>query len=126
VPPKTLVYRIFLYGLVSWLIPFVVALALTGLRESNRPLFESIMPVVVTSCAVTLGLRLIIQFDLRTVRTGAAIGLLWAIMNIALDLPLFSWGPMKMTLAEYFADIGLVYVIHPVVIMGMVRARHVP
>ncbi len=41
-----------LYGFLIWLTAFVVAFLIFPLRESSRPLFESIMPVVVTLATV--------------------------------------------------------------------------
>ena len=38
--------RALLYALGVWVIPFVVAIAIFPLRANERPLFESIMPVV--------------------------------------------------------------------------------
>ena len=45
-----------LYGFFIWLIPFIVAVFIFPIRESNRPLFESIMPVVVTLSAVSFSI----------------------------------------------------------------------
>ena len=44
--------RTFLFGFLTWLIPFAVSFLIFPLKTSHRPLFESIMPVVVTICAV--------------------------------------------------------------------------
>ena len=43
----TSVRKAVLFGFLIWLIPFVVAFIIFPLRESSRPLFESIMPVTV-------------------------------------------------------------------------------
>lgn len=37
------------------------------------------------------------------------------------DELLFSWGPMKMSLVDYLKDIGLTYLIMPIVTYGMSR-----
>jgi len=39
-------------------------------------------------------------------REGISIGLLWFTMCILIDLPFFSYGPMKMNLKDYAADIA--------------------
>ncbi len=44
--------KVGLFGFLAWLITFVVSVLIFPLRTSQRPLFESIMPVVVTLCAV--------------------------------------------------------------------------
>ena len=107
-------------GVLSWLIPLVAATAIGPLRESNRPLFESIMPVVVVMGAVVLGGHVVLKRTMSP-RAAAGVGLAWAAINIALDLPLFTWGPMRTPLTAYLADIGLVYLIHPIVLAGLAR-----
>jgi len=43
------------------------------------------------------------------------LGLVWMAMSLILDLPFFMAGPMKMELAAYIADIGLTYLIFPLI-----------
>ncbi len=40
-----------LYGVAIWAITFIAAMAAFPLRANDRPLFESIMPVVLTIAA---------------------------------------------------------------------------
>jgi len=106
------------YGFLLWLVPFVVAVALFSIRQSNRPLFESIMPVVLAACAM-VALRLYL-------RRGAApslgesllLGAIWTAISLLFDWPMFSAGPMKMTLAGYMSDIGAAYLLFPVLTVG--------
>ena len=42
---------------VVWLVPFVAAVALEPVKENNRLLFESIMPVVVCIAATAVRIR---------------------------------------------------------------------
>ena len=52
-------------------------------------------------------------------KEGALIGVAWFAINVAIDLPLFMLeGPMKMSFADYMLDIGLTYLIFPVVGLG--------
>jgi len=106
------------YGFLLWLVPFVVAFSLYSVRQSNRPLFESIMPVVLAACTL-VALRLYL-------RRGAApafgesllLGALWMAISLLFDWPMFSAGPMKMTLAGYMSDIGAAYLLFPVLTVG--------
>jgi hypothetical protein len=107
------------YGAASWAIALAVAMCISPLRESDRPLFETIMPVTVAACAVLLGLRVRGRRPLRGLAQGLTVGLAWMAVNIALDLPLFSWGPLAMPPTAYFKDIGLTYVIYPLVLAGL-------
>ena len=114
------------YGFLLWLVPFVVAVALFSIRQSNRPLFESIMPVV-----LAIGTMLALKLYLRR---GAApslgesllLGAIWMAISLLFDWPMFSAGPMKMTLAGYMSDIGAAYLLFPVLTVGagfLLRSR---
>ena len=108
-----------LYGFLLWLIPFVIAIGIFTVRESNRPLFESIMPVVLCLGAVVLSIAYFTRVENDLVRAGLIAGTVWLVMSVSLDLLLFMWGPMRMTLGAYMADIGLTYLIFPIVTTGM-------
>ncbi len=64
------VRRAALFGLLIWLIPFVVAFAIFPLRESSRPLFESIMPVAITLSVVVFGVAYFREVHRRHVFEG--------------------------------------------------------
>jgi hypothetical protein len=109
-----------LFGFFIWLVPFVVAVVIYPLRESSRSLFESIMPVVVTAVTVPLAVRYFRQVTHDHVREGASIGVLWLVMCLVIDAPMMLFGgPMQMTIGEYMGDIGLTYVIIPVITVGI-------
>lgn len=111
-------------GVVAWLAPFVIAFLAFPFRESNRPLFESIMAVTVTATAVLLGLAYLRRLDGGVAREGLLLGLIWLVMCVLIDAPLMLLGgPMKMTFGAYMADIGLTYVSIPVVTWGLAAAR---
>ena len=113
------VWKIVLYGILTWLIPFVVSMAIFPLHDGERPLFESIMPVVVVGCAVVFGALYLRRLEAAFLREGLVIGLAWLVISLVIDLPLFSAGPMAMPLTDYIKDIGLTYLIIPVVTVGM-------
>lgn len=119
---------VLLYGFVLWLIPFIVAFAIFPVRESNRPLFESIMPVVLCAATVVLARAYFSRIDADFRRAGLTVGITWMVICVVLDLLLFTWGPMTMTLGAYMADIGLTYFIIPIVTTGMGRIieKHTP
>jgi hypothetical protein len=104
--------RAVLLGLASWLIPFVLAFAIFPLKSLNPPLFETIMTLVVLVTAGTLFSR---YFRGRPVSAAEAlqVGLLWLAVNLALDYPMFSYGPMKLAPSIYFSQIGLDYLTFP-------------
>ena len=113
-------------GFLSWLVPFVVSFLFfdrTGQLLIDRPLFKSIMVVVGGGIGTWL---LAVAFRRMTPswRTGLTLGGFWLAINLALDLAVLV--PFtKMPLALYFTDIGLRYLLIPIIAtaMGIVAAR---
>lgn len=111
-------------GLLSWFLPFVFSVAIFPLKKSNPPLFSTLMFLAVLFVA---GVLLIVYFARREVSVveAALVGLLWLGMSLAIDYPLFAYGPMKMTALGYYSEIGLVYLTFPLVaVFGGWLARH--
>jgi hypothetical protein len=108
-----------LFGLIIWVVPFIVAFMIFPLRESWRALFESIMPVVVTLATVSCGVAYFKKVEKDFLKEGVIVGLLWLLMSIAIDLPLMLSNPINMTLVDYMADIGLTYLIIPAITTGL-------
>ena len=107
-----------LYGFLLWLIPFVVAILIFPIRTSSRALFESIMPVVLTACVVLFLNLYFGKLESDFLKEGVLLGVIWFAISLVLDLLMFMWGPMKMTFADYMMDIGLTYLIFPIVTIG--------
>lgn len=121
----TAIGRAVLYGFIVWLIPFVVAFAIFPLRESARPLFESIMPVAIALAAVTLGIAYFRRVRHGYVREGLLLGVLWLVISVLIDAPLMLLGgPMRMSLGQYVADIGVTYLMIPVITTGLGAVLH--
>lgn len=116
--------RALLSGCAIWLIGFVSAFALFPVREAARPLFESIMPVVLAVATVFFAHRCFKATRGSFTRHGFLLGVLWMGISVLVDLPLMlSPSPMQMTLAEYVGDIGVTYLLIPVITTGMGLAR---
>lgn len=112
--------RTLLYGGLIWLAAFAVSVLIYPLHETERPLFESIMPV--TLAIATTGLGVDLQRRLTNVgwRQGLLVGLIWLAINVVIDAPLFLiGGPMLMTVTDYVKDIGLTYLLIPVIMLGV-------
>jgi hypothetical protein len=107
-----------LFGFLIWLIMFLVSFFIFPLRESNRALFESIMPVVGTIAAVIFAVIYFKNIEGNFLKEGIWLGIIWFVINIVIDLLLFMWGPMKMTFCAYMADIGLTYLLIPAITIG--------
>ncbi len=112
--------KIILFGFLVWLIPFLVSFVIFPLRTSMRPLFESIMPLVLTIIVIALAYYYLNDITVNFVKEGVIIGLAWFIINIAIDLVMFMpASPMHMNFTDYMMDIGLTYVMIPVITIGM-------
>ena len=110
--------RAILLGFLVWVVPFVVGLISFPIRELWRALFESIMALILSVTTVISASIYFKHVENKYLREGISIGLLWFTMCILIDLPLFSYGPMKMNLKDYAADIGLTYVMIPTITTG--------
>lgn len=110
---------IILFGFLIWLIPFVVSFFIFPLRSSSRPLFESIMPVVLTSAVVFFTVRYLSKINREFVKEGIFIGIVWAVISLVIDLILFiPESQMQMTLSDYMMDIGITYLIILIIPLG--------
>ena len=110
---------IIIYGIFVWLIPFIASFSIVGLRESNRVLFESIMPVVLTATLLIFSILFFRRIKEQYFKMGVIVGISWFLINIIIDLLLFlPEGPMQITLSEYMMDIGLTYLIIIIIPVG--------
>jgi hypothetical protein len=110
------------YGVLVWLVPFVVAFAAVGLKESWRSLFESIMAVTVAAVVVPLALSYFRGAPQPTAREGVLLGLVWLAISVLIDLPLMLSPPISYSPQEYAADVGVTYLMIPVITGGIGRA----
>jgi hypothetical protein len=106
-----------------WLLPFVVAFASFPLKESWRSLFESIMALTVAAVTVLLALWYFRRAPQPTATEGLLLGLLWLAISVAIDLPLMLSPPISYTPQEYVADIGVTYLMIPVITSGTSIAK---
>ncbi|MHC4107470.1 MAG: hypothetical protein ACYSTY_05225 [Planctomycetota bacterium] len=113
-----------LFGVLVWLVLFAVAVAISPIRETSRLLFESIMPVAIALIVVPLGVVYFRRVRRRCVREGLLLGLLWLVMCVAIDAPLMLLSSsMQMTVPGYIADIGVAYLMIPIITVGIGAAR---
>jgi len=109
-----------LYGFLIWLIVFVVSFLIFPLKDSNRPLFESIMPVIISINLVIFSGMYFKKVSSKYLKEGVLLGLIWFAVNIMIDLPLFLLkSPMQTTFTGYMSDIGITYLIMPVFTSGI-------
>lgn len=108
-----------LFGFLVWVIPFVMAILIFPIRNNDRPLFESIMPVVVVLCVVIFTCLYFPKLQGRLLREGVILGVVWLAISLVLDLILFMPdSPMHMSFIDYLKDIGLTYLMIPAITIG--------
>jgi len=110
--------KIVLFGFLLWLIPFTVSVLIFPLRTSQRPLFESIMPVVIAIWTVFFSILYLSRRNGDFLKEGVFIGLAWLTISIILDLMIFATGPLKMPLGDYVTDIAVTYLMIPAITSG--------
>jgi hypothetical protein len=110
--------KIGLFGFLLWLIPFSVSILIFPLRTSQRPLFESIMPVVIAIWTVFFSVLYLSGKKSDFLKEGIFIGLSWLLISIVLDLMIFIEGPIKMPIWDYVTDIAVTYIMIPAITSG--------
>jgi hypothetical protein len=115
-------FRLVLFGFLSWLLTFVASICLFPLKKQDARLFETLMSMVLTACAVGFTVLYFRKTQASFLREGILLGAAFVGCNILFDLPMFSAGPMQMPLARYFKEIGFVYFAMPIITIGFAYA----
>ena len=104
-----------LYGFLAWLIPFVASIFFytqEGKLTIDIFLFKSIMIVVGSISASILLVSYFKKINGEYLKEGIIVGLTWLVINILMDMLVLI--PMSgMSIADYFAQIGLRYLVIP-------------
>lgn len=112
--------KLILLGFFVWLIPFIVSFFMYPLKTAGNPLFESVMPVIITLITVVLVGLYLKNTEGDLLREGILIGVVWFLISVMIDLFLFlPPSPMQMSITGYFMDIGITYLIIPIITIGM-------
>ena len=108
------------FGFLIWLIPFLVSFVIFPLRNTNRPLFESVMPVVLVLTVMIVSVLYFKKIEKESLKEGLVAGVLWFVLSLVIDLMLFlPASPMQMSFSDYMMDIGLTYLIILMIPIGI-------
>jgi hypothetical protein len=110
--------RAILFGILVWAVPFVLSFLIFPIRQSNRIMFESIMPVIVAGSVVIFALLYFKKAISVSVWEGLLLGLIWFAICFIIDLFMFSSGPMELSFTDYIADVAIVYLMIPIITVG--------
>jgi uncharacterized membrane protein YpjA len=114
------------FGLILWVIPYVTAIPLLGLMQSDLILFKTIM--IVEGAIVGAVLTVLHFLDVKRdfLREGIVLAFVWIVLNWSLDfLALLPF--TNLTVPRYFLEIGLRYlaIVAPTVAVGYVLERRI-
>jgi hypothetical protein len=113
--------KAFLYGFLTWLVPFVAAFAFykpDGTLSVDIFLFKSIMIVVASAFGSFALVKYLKSVKDNFIKEGVLVGALWFATNIILDVIILI--PMsKMSIKDYVMQIGLRYLMIPAISIGM-------
>lgn len=74
------------------------------------------MPVALSICVAFFSVSYFKRVNSAFVREGLLTGILWLGISIVIDIPLFLFGgPMKTSISGYVSDIGITYLIIPII-----------
>lgn len=116
--------RILLLGVAVWALPFALGMALFPVVDPATALFDTLMSVAMAFSASLFALIHLTRCSASSLDEGLFAGSIWTVMAIALDLPFFILGPaeMRMTPTDYIADIGLTYLMIPIIAAAIGQA----
>lgn len=104
-----------LYGFLAWLIPFVASIFFytqEGKLTIDIFLFKSIMIVIGSISASILLVTYFKKINAKYLKEGIIVGLTWLGINILMDLLILI--PISgMSIADYFTQIGIRYLVIP-------------
>jgi predicted cobalt transporter CbtA len=110
-------------GIANWALLFLVAVPVFPLRASARPLFESAMTVALALAATATALFCQRRGYFAGWRGGLLFGLAGAAVCVLIDVSMMlPGGALAMPPGDYAADIGLSYLVIPVVYLGVAIA----
>lgn len=115
------------FGVVVWLVPFVISLGLytaDGQPRFSEDLFESVMAVSLAATTAAMAYRLFKPM-ISIGTSGLVIGVVWAAISIGLDIPtiILSLGMAPM---QYMVDVAMTYLMIPAITIAVgktARAR---
>ena len=100
------------YGFIVWVVPYVSAIPLLGLMESDPIFFKTLMIAIGGLVGAICVALYFMKVEKDYLKEGIGLGLVWLVVNWLLDfaalLPL-----SKMPYLQYFKEIGLRYVVMP-------------
>lgn len=118
--------RALVYGLLTWVIPFVCSIPLVsseGIPKMDPVIFKTLMTVVSVSFGSWALQRVLIHPAQGAQYSALGLGLYWMGINLLLDLGVLV-AILDMPLQTWLSTVALAYVSIPVMAWAMGRVRH--
>jgi hypothetical protein len=106
-----------IYGFLLWLIPFLASVVIFPLKKTDSAFFQSLLGVTSIIVVVILSVHYFRKTQ-RNLKEGIFLGLIFLFVSWFFDFFFFIWGPIKMPLASYIKEIGIGYLIYPIITTG--------
>ena len=114
------IIKLLLISFFAWLIPFIIGFAAFSFKADDYSLFETVMTVTITSVAVSASVIWLKNIKEQYIKNGIVLGISLPAVSLLFDFIFFlSPSPMQMTFIDYFKDIGLTYIVFPIISSGM-------
>ena len=107
--------KVLLYGFLLWLTVFAGSILIFPIKEYDPIFFETLISIILAAATVLFG-HLYFKNETVSLKYCLLVGFCWALLNIIIDLPMFSYGPMKRPFLNYMTDIGLTYLMIPIIL----------
>jgi len=106
-----------IYGFLLWLVPFIISIAIFPFKTSEPFLFHSLMTVISVAMVVILS-TLYFKKTEESLKEGIFLGILFLTISLSFDYFVFIWGPIKMSVSSYIKEIGISYLVYPIITIG--------
>jgi len=112
-------WTVFLHGFLLWLTVFIGAMLIYPIKKNDPIFFETLIAIILVGFTVFFANLYLKKVSTEVTKTAVIVGVVWMAISIAIDLLMFTRGPMKMPISDYFKDIGLTYLIIPIITYGI-------
>ncbi len=106
-----------IYGFLLWIVPFIISIAIFPFKKTEPFLFDSLMTVISVATIVILS-TLYFKKTEGNLKEGIFLGLLFLAISLSFDYFMFIWGPIKMSVPAYIKEIGIAYLVYPIITIG--------
>jgi hypothetical protein len=110
------------YGVIVWLVPFVLSFALytpDGQPRFSEDLFESVMAISLAGITSLLGYRLFSR-GADVIASGLVVGVVWLAISVVFDLGMIV-AAFAMPLDKYAVDVALSYLMIPAITTAIAK-----